>query len=170
MHTIEGSAQGKNLRFAVILTRTDDSKEKQFLKGVLETLIEHSAAEDAITTVRVPTVWDLPLALEKIIRSSAYDAVMAMGIIARSGHTDAVSSENGGAGEEEVRKKMTAVSVNAEKPVVFELVSDLPPSEGAENRMEAIGRATALRTLEVTDLLRRIGKHELEHMTREAML
>jgi 6,7-dimethyl-8-ribityllumazine synthase len=159
MHTIEGNAQGKNLRFAVILTRTDDSKEKQFLKGALEALIGHSTAEDAITTVRVPTVWDLPLTLEKIIKSSAYDAVIAMGIVARSG-----------CAEEEVRKKMTAVSVNAEKPVVFELVSDLTASEGAENRMEAIGRATALRTLEVTDLLRRIGKHELEHMTREATL
>ncbi|MBI1390019.1 MAG: 6,7-dimethyl-8-ribityllumazine synthase [bacterium] len=87
------NAQGK--RFGLAVTRFNSFITERLLEGALDALKRHGAADDAITVVRIPGSYELPLVVKKMAQSGKYDAVIALAAVIRgeTPHFDYVAGE-----------------------------------------------------------------------------
>ena len=79
----EGELAGRGLRFAVAVSRYNDTITRKLLDGAVETLRTHGVADDAIDVAWVPGAWEIPLVAERFARSGRYAAVLCLGAVIR---------------------------------------------------------------------------------------
>ncbi len=93
--TIEGDLQVRDLRFAILAARFNDFIVEQLVRGALDTLRRHGAANEQIHIVRAPGAFDLPLVARKLALSGHYDAIIALGAVIKgaTAHFDYVAGE-----------------------------------------------------------------------------
>ncbi|MGH8314363.1 MAG: 6,7-dimethyl-8-ribityllumazine synthase, partial [Steroidobacterales bacterium] len=80
---IEGDTEVRGLKFAIVAARFNDFVVEPLLKGALEALRHHGAADQQIDIVRVPGAFEIPLVLRKLAVSRRYDAIVALGAVVR---------------------------------------------------------------------------------------
>ena len=85
----------QNLRIAIAATRFNDFIVKNLISGALDCLNRHGANPEAITIVRVPGAFELPLICQKLATSKRYDGILALGAVIRGAtpHFEYVSAE-----------------------------------------------------------------------------
>lgn len=83
MRTIEGSARGAGLRFALIVAKYHDFVTERLQAGALAALAAAGAGSDDIAIVRVPGAFELPIAAQHAAESGRYDAVICLGCLIR---------------------------------------------------------------------------------------
>ena len=81
--TIQSRAEFSEGRFAVIVSRYNESITDALLDGALATLTKAGVDDDAILVVRVPGAWEIPLTAHRIANSGKYDAVLTLGAVIR---------------------------------------------------------------------------------------
>jgi 6,7-dimethyl-8-ribityllumazine synthase len=57
----QGDLLARDLRFALIASRFNDSIVENLVRGAIDTLLRHGASEKQIELIRVPGAFDLPL-------------------------------------------------------------------------------------------------------------
>jgi len=82
-NVIEGEQTGAGARFAITVSRYNDTITRKLLSGAVETLLAHGVADDAIDVAWVPGAWEIPLAAERFARSGRYAAVLCLGAVIR---------------------------------------------------------------------------------------
>lgn len=82
-HTLEGSLDAPQGRFAVVVSRYNESITSKLLAGAVKTLSEHGVAEDAIDVVWVPGAFEMPLIADRLATSGQYAAVLCLGAVIR---------------------------------------------------------------------------------------
>jgi 6,7-dimethyl-8-ribityllumazine synthase len=92
---IEGALQGEGLRVAIAVARFNSFITDRLLGGALDGLRRHGVAEDAVTVVRVPGSWELPVTVKALAESGKYDAIICLGAVIRgeTPHFDYVAGE-----------------------------------------------------------------------------
>lgn len=102
-------------RYAIAASRFNATIVEQLVAGALDVLRRHGVAEDAITVVRVPGAWELPLVCQKL--AAKHDAVIALGAVIRgeTPHFDYVAGE--------CAKGIAKVGLDSGKPVIFGLLT-----------------------------------------------
>lgn len=92
---IEGALEGKGLRVAVTVARFNSFITDRLLAGALDGLRRHGVSEDAVTLVRVPGSWELPVTVKALAESGKYDAIVCLGAVIRGDtpHFDYVAGE-----------------------------------------------------------------------------
>jgi 6,7-dimethyl-8-ribityllumazine synthase len=92
---IEGALQGAGLQVAIAVARFNSFITDRLLGGALDGLKRHGVAEDAITVVRVPGSWELPVTVKALAESGRYDAIICLGAVIRgeTPHFDYVAGE-----------------------------------------------------------------------------
>ena len=92
---VEGSAK-RALRVAVIASRFNAPVVDALVAGALDALAEDGVAKDAVTLLRVPGAWELPLAAAWLARGKRCDAVVALGCVVRgeTSHYDVIVDES----------------------------------------------------------------------------
>lgn len=92
---IEGGLQGDGLRVAIAVARFNSFITDRLLGGALDGLRRHGVAEDAVTVVRVPGSWELPVVVKALAESGKYDAIICLGAVIRgeTPHFDYVAGE-----------------------------------------------------------------------------
>ncbi len=110
---IEGALQGTGLKVAIAVARFNSFITDRLLGGALDGLRRHGVAEEAITVVRVPGSWELPVTVKALAESGRYDAVICLGAVIRgeTPHFDYVAGE----AAKGIGQVMTATGV----PVAF---------------------------------------------------
>lgn len=110
---IEGALQGTGLQVAIAVARFNSFITDRLLGGALDGLRRHGVAEEAITVVRVPGSWELPVTVKALAESGRYDAVICLGAVIRgeTPHFDYVAGE----AAKGIGQVMTATGV----PVAF---------------------------------------------------
>jgi len=110
---IEGKLTAEGLSFGIVLCRFNSFIVDRLLEGALDALIRHGADDTAITVVRVPGAFELPLVVKKLSQSGGYDAIIGLGAVIRGStpHFDYVSAE--------VTKGLAQVSLETGVPVAF---------------------------------------------------
>jgi 6,7-dimethyl-8-ribityllumazine synthase len=95
LRTIEGQLEAGGLTFALVASRFNDFIVDRLIGGAVDYLTRHGADPEAITLVRVPGAFEMPLAAKKLAASGAYDAVICLGAVIRGAtpHFDFVASE-----------------------------------------------------------------------------
>src|SRR5262249_55269702 len=85
MQTIQGSGRATGLRFAVIVSKYNDFVTDRLQAGALAALESAGVAPDAVTIVRVPGAFEIPLAAQHAAESGRFDAIVCLGCLIRGG-------------------------------------------------------------------------------------
>jgi 6,7-dimethyl-8-ribityllumazine synthase len=94
--SVEGDlVVGEGARFAIVAARFNAFIVESLVGGAKDALVRHGASPDAITVVRVPGAWEIPVAVGRLCRGGRFDAVIALGAVIRGGtpHFDYVAGE-----------------------------------------------------------------------------
>lgn len=68
-------------RYAVIVSRYNESITRKLLAGAVETLASHNVDDGTIDVAWVPGAWELPVIAAKLARSGKYSAVLCLGAV-----------------------------------------------------------------------------------------
>lgn len=110
---IEGNLDAKGLKFGIVVSRFNSFICERLLEGAIDALIRHGGSDSAISVVRVPGAYEIPLAAKKMADSKKYNAIICLGAVIRGStpHFDYVAAE--------VSKGVASVSLETGIPVAF---------------------------------------------------
>ncbi|MBX3419785.1 MAG: 6,7-dimethyl-8-ribityllumazine synthase [Pirellulaceae bacterium] len=75
-------------RYAIIVSRYNESITEKLLHGALDTLQQHGVTSDKVEVIRVPGAWELPLAAKWLARSSKkFQGLIAIGVVIKGDTT-----------------------------------------------------------------------------------
>jgi len=151
--TLEGKLDGSGLRFAIIVSRFNSFIGERLVEGALDALHRHGTEPTAITTVRVPGAFEIPLIAKRLAATGEYDALICLGAVIRGAtpHFDYVASE--------VSKGIANVSLDSGVPISFGILT----TETIEQAIERAGTKAgnkgfdaAVTAIEMVNLLKAI--------------
>jgi 6,7-dimethyl-8-ribityllumazine synthase len=150
---IEGDLLARDLRFACVAARFNDNIVDALLRGAVDALKRHGAAEKQIEIIRVPGAYDMPVVVRKLAASRRYDALIALGAVIRgqTPHFDYVAGE--------CASGLARIALESGVPVAFGVLTT-DTMEQAQDR--AGGKAgnkgadAAMTAIEMANLLRRL--------------
>lgn len=153
MRTIEGKLNAGGANWAIVVSRWNAFITTHLEQGALDVLRRHGADEDAITLIRVPGAFELPIAVQKAATSGAYDGVVALGCVIRGAtpHFDYVAGE--------VAKGVARVAADTGVPVAFGVLTTDTIEQAVERAGTKAGNKgadAALAAIEMVDVLRQM--------------
>jgi len=129
MRVIEGKLEAAGLRFALVVSRFNEALVSRLESGAIDCLVRHGAEEAAITVIRVPGAWEIPMVAARAAASGNYDGVISLGVLVRGGtaHFDLISAE--------VAKGIAQTAMSTGIPLTFGVVT----AETLEQALERSG-------------------------------
>ena len=126
---MEGKLDAKGMRFAIVVSRTNEIVSGRLVEGAEDCLERHGAQARARTIVKVPGSWELPLAASKLAATGRYDAVVALGALIRgeTPHFDVLAAE--------VAKGLAQTSLSTGVPIAFGVIT----ADSLDQAMERAG-------------------------------
>ena len=130
MGTFEGKLVGRDLKFAIVVSRFNEFICKNLLSGAIDSLKRHEVADENVDVAWVPGSFEIPLVAGKMASSGKYDAVICLGAVIRGStpHFDYVAAE--------VSKGVARVGLDSGLPVAFGIIT-------ADTLEQAVDRAGA---------------------------
>jgi len=127
---IEGNLSASGRKFGIVAARWNEIFTERLLQGAIDAILRHGGTEDAITVVRVPGSFEIPLACRELCKTRKVDAVVAVGTLIRgdTSHYELIAGELAGG----LQRVMFETGV----PVAFGVVT-------AENMEQAMARSGA---------------------------
>jgi len=150
---LQGELTAAGLRFAVVVSRFNQFITERLLQGALDGLSRAGADGKAITVVRVPGAFEIPVAAKHLAGSGLYDAILCLGTVIRgeTPHFEYISAE--------ASKGIAAAAFESGVPVSFGILT-------VENLEQAVDRAglksgnkgfeAAMTAVEMANLVRKI--------------
>ena len=128
IQTIEGQLSAKGLKVALVGSRFNDIIVDRLIGGAVDYLTRHGLDPQAMTIIRIPGAFELPLVCQKLAKSGKYDGIVALGSVIRGAtpHFDVVVNE--------AAKGLAHVSLETGVPIGFGLLT-------TENIEQAVERA-----------------------------
>jgi 6,7-dimethyl-8-ribityllumazine synthase len=153
IRSINGDLIARDLRFAIVAARFNDMIVDSLIRGAVDTLVRHGAAEKQIELVRVPGAFDLPLVVQKLAASKRCDAIIALGAVIRGAtpHFDHVAGQ--------CAAGLARASLETGVPVAFGVLTTDTIEQAIERAGTKAGNKgsdAALCALELANLLRRL--------------
>ncbi len=155
IETLEGLySEAQGARYAIVVGRFNSFVVESLLDGALDTFRRHGVPDEALTIVRCPGAWELPLVAKKLLQSEVYDAVIALGAVIRGGtpHFDYVAGE--------CAKGLGVAQLDSGTPVVFGVLTTDSIEQAIERSGTKAGNKgseAAMTALEMVALLRQIA-------------
>jgi 6,7-dimethyl-8-ribityllumazine synthase len=149
--SFEGDHNAEGLRFAVIASRFNDEIVDGLLRGALDCLSRHGAADDAISVYRVPGAFEIPTLAAKLIDLSGLDAIITLGCLLRGDtpHFDFISAQ--------VTNDLSRAATEAKFPVAFGVITCNTLEQAVERSSAGSGNKgweAALAAIEMANLWR----------------
>lgn len=82
-NTIEGQLDSADGRFALVVSRYNESITQKLHDGAVECLTSHGVAEDNIDVAWVPGAFEIPTVAARLAASGRYAAVLCLGAVIR---------------------------------------------------------------------------------------
>jgi 6,7-dimethyl-8-ribityllumazine synthase len=83
MNEFRGDMQPEDARFAIVVSKYNDSITTKLLAGAVETLRSHHVVDEAIDVAWVPGAWEIPLVADRLAKTNRYAAVICLGAVIR---------------------------------------------------------------------------------------
>ena len=118
MKVIEGNLQiSPNKKIAIIASRFNHFVTDRLVEGAKDAFIRHGGDENLLDIILVPGAFELPMALNKVLKNQDYDGVCCVGAVIRGAtpHFDYVSAE--------ATKGIASTSLKYDIPVSFGLLT-----------------------------------------------
>ena len=124
----EGKLNAQGLKFALVVSRSNDFICEHLLSGALDVLIRNGAADGDIEVFKVPGAFEIPQVARKAAQSKKFDAVICLGAVIRGAtpHFEYIASE--------VSKGVAMIGLEGDVPVAFGVLT-------TDNLEQAIERA-----------------------------
>jgi 6,7-dimethyl-8-ribityllumazine synthase len=150
---IEGDLQARDLRFAVLASRFNESVVDALLRGALDALRRHGATDKNVDVVWVPGAYDMPLVARRLAASRRYDAIVAVGAViqGQTAHFGYVAGE--------CAAGLARVSAETGVPVTFGVLTTGDAGQAfdrAGGKAGNKGADAAVSAIELANLLRRL--------------
>lgn len=149
----EGMLLGKDLKFALVVSRFNELITTRLLEGAKDALLRHGVDEADIDIVWTPGCLEIPLVSKRVAQSNKYNAIVCLGAVIRGGtpHSEYVASE--------VNRGIGRVSLDTGLPVIQGIIT-ADTLEQAIQRAGAKegnkGFAAAVSAIEMANLLKAI--------------
>jgi 6,7-dimethyl-8-ribityllumazine synthase len=114
MRVLEGNLVApEGIEIAIVAARFNEFVVEQLTSGARDALVRHGVPSEALTLVRVPGCWDLPLVARKLAASGKFHAIVALGAVIRGAtpHFDYVAAE--------ASAGLARVAADTQVPVAF---------------------------------------------------
>ena len=126
--TFEGDLQAKGLKFGLVAARFNDFFVSHLVEGAVDTIVRHGGSADDIALAWVPGSYEIPFAVQKMLDSKQYDAIIAMGVVIQGATPHAGYINN------EVAKSLAQLGMESGTPVTYGMIT-------ADNIEQAIERS-----------------------------
>lgn len=150
---IEGELLARDLRFGFVAARFNDFVVEPLIRGAIDALKRHGAAEKQIEIVRVPGAFDIPIAARKMALSRRYDALVALGAVVRgqTPHFDYVAGE--------CSSGLSRIALETGVPIAFGVLTTDTMEQAVDRAGGKAGNKgadCAVVAMEMANLLRRL--------------
>ncbi len=78
-----GDLKGRHRRFAIVVSRYNESITGKLLTGAVDTLVDAGVEDDSIDVFWVPGAWEIPLIADLLAGSQRYAGVICLGAVIR---------------------------------------------------------------------------------------
>jgi len=166
-HVYQGNATATEGRFAVVVSRFNESITSRLLDGAVQTLVAHGVADDRIDVVWTPGAFEIPTAANRLAAAGRHAAVICLGAVIR-GETTHDRHIN-----RAVSTALCEIGVHYGLPVLFGILTcdtleqaiarsgggaATTGKDGPEVHLGNKGVDCALAALEMVDLMRKISR------------
>jgi 6,7-dimethyl-8-ribityllumazine synthase len=129
MTVVEGQLDARELRIGIVVARFNSFVTERLVEGATDCIIRHGGSGDAITLVRVPGSWEIPLAVQHLAASGRVDGIVALGAVIRGStpHFDYVAAE--------VSKGIASIGLERQLPITFGVLT----TDSIEQAVERAG-------------------------------
>lgn len=112
VNSIEGGMQYTQGQFAIVCARFNGFIVESLLAGAIDTLKRHGVEGSAITVVKTPGAFEIPVVAQGLAHSGNYSAIIALGAVIRGAtpHFDIVANESA--------KGLSAIALDHGIPVI----------------------------------------------------
>ncbi len=154
VNEISGKLLAEGLKIGIVVSRFNEFLTSKLLSGAMDCFVRHGGAEKDVTVVWVPGANELPLAVQKIVKSGKYSALIALGAVVEgaTAHADLINAQ--------VSRALPKIAMDSGVPVINGVVC-------AGNLEQAIERCgtkagnkgwnAALAAIEMANLYKQIG-------------
>ena len=113
MMVLEGKLVANEMKIGIVIARFNEFIGGKLLEGAIDALTRHGVNREDITVAWVPGAFEIPLIAQQMAANKEWDAIICLGAVIRgtTSHYDYVCAE--------VSKGIAQVSLNANKPVLF---------------------------------------------------
>jgi 6,7-dimethyl-8-ribityllumazine synthase len=80
-NVFEGELTAGGARFAIVVSRYNESITSKLLDGAVSTLTAAGAGDDQMDVAWVPGAWEIPVAAARMARTGKYAAVLCLGTV-----------------------------------------------------------------------------------------
>ena len=146
------SASG--FRFALVVSRFNETVTSRLLEGALDALRKDGTKEADLEIFYVPGAFEIPVTALRLGKTGRFDAILCIGAVIRgeTPHFDYICSE--------VSRGIMQVSLEIGMPVIFGVLTANTPEQAMERaglRYDK-GREAALTAIEMANLFRKFRK------------
>ena len=151
---LEGYFDGRDLNFAIVVSRFNVFITQKLLEGALDVLKRHYVSEERIYIAWVPGAFEIPLVAKKLAESKKFDAIICLGAIIRGAtpHFEYVAAE--------ASKGIAQVMLETGVPVIFGILTTDTIEQAIERAGTKAGNKgaeAAFTALEMANLLKKIS-------------
>ncbi|QRN41149.1 MAG: 6,7-dimethyl-8-ribityllumazine synthase [Neisseriaceae bacterium] len=145
MKTHPVQLKGKGLKIGIVQSRFSNGIGEELLNACVKKLVKREVKENNIILVTVPGALEIPIALQNLLMSDNFDAMIALGVVIRGEtyHFELVSDISA--------RGISRVSLDFNVPIVNMVLT-------TENDEQAIVRAK-IRGLEAADVAVEMANH-----------
>lgn len=152
---IEGHLNAQNLKIAIVCARFNEFFVSKLLDGAIDALVRHGDDQKNITTAWVPGCYDMPIVVQRLAKTGAYDAIIALGVVIQGAtpHASLINTE--------VAKALSAIALNCDLPVSYGIINADTIEQAIERSGTKAGNKgadAAHAAIEMSNLLRNIKK------------
>lgn len=150
---LEGEYNGASANYAIVVSRFNEFIVNSLQDAAINCLSRHGVPDSAITVIKVPGAFELPLAAQKAAQTEQYDAIIALGAVIRGStpHFDYVCTE--------CSRGLNQVSLEFEIPVAFGVLTVDTIEQAIERAGTKAGNKgadAAMTALEMVSLVRKL--------------
>ncbi len=154
---IDGRLDARGLRVAIVASRFNAFIVDRLIDGAVDVLTRTGGPAAAITVVRCPGAFEIPLCAQRCEQSGQFDAVICLGAVIRGStpHFDYVAGE--------AAKGIAQVAMAGRVPVTFGVLTTDTIEQAVERAGTKAGNKgadAALATLELVSVYRQLGTLE----------
>lgn len=153
MAEYQGQLNSHGRRFAIVVSRYNESITRKLLQGAVETLKQHGVQDGELDIAWVPGAWEIPLVAERFAGQRRYAAVICLGAVIR-GETTHDQHIN-----RQVSLSLGEISLRFHVPVPLGLLTCNSVEQAIQRAGGSHGNKgseCALAALEMADLLRQL--------------